>query len=197
MTGGILTRSGRVVSPEEGIPSLEDIGYALSSIQRFGGYTRRPWSVAHHSFVVAEIVAERWEDDATRPLAQLAGLMHDAAEALTGDIPTPFKTPDMRELQEVLDERIFSAYFPGGYGVYLGYADAVHEADRAALIAEAYVVGPRAIAKRADVVLHFGAMPEDDALAAVHLLKQAAGRLDVRWIQEVKKITRGLFLRML
>jgi hypothetical protein len=40
---------------------------------------------------------------------QLYAILHDAHEAITGDIPQPWKTDDMRALQQNLDYRIWSS----------------------------------------------------------------------------------------
>ena len=81
----IQTYSGHVFSLEpfdaEAI-HIEDIAHALSMLCRFNGQCRRFYSVAEHSVHVSLEIAPH--------LAQL-GLMHDAAEAYLGDVPTPLK----------------------------------------------------------------------------------------------------------
>ncbi len=67
---------------------IVDIAHALSQICRFGGHCDRPYSVADHSLLVSDIVEELEPDNY---LAQLWGLMHDSAEAYTGDIIRPIK----------------------------------------------------------------------------------------------------------
>jgi uncharacterized protein len=85
----ILTVSGRKVWPtwpaDPGEIALDDIAHALSQINRWTGHTRRPWSVAQHALVVAEVVA------AFSPDLALAALHHDDAEAYLGDVATPIK----------------------------------------------------------------------------------------------------------
>lgn len=61
---------------------LKEIAKRLGNINRFSGGTVRPYSVAEHSIRVAALV----------PADQkLAALLHDVAEAFTGDIIQPIK----------------------------------------------------------------------------------------------------------
>lgn len=64
--------------------TLEDVAERLAKINRFAGGTRNFYSVAQHSVIVAEALA----DD---PKAALYGLLHDAHEAWMSDIPTRVK----------------------------------------------------------------------------------------------------------
>lgn len=98
--GALLTWSGRVVRPLEadpGVLTIVDIAEALSRIPRFGGHSTG-FSVAEHSLLVARILGERGESHRT----QLYGLLHDAAEAYLGDIPSPLK----RRLHVLYEDRV-------------------------------------------------------------------------------------------
>lgn len=82
----IRTISGRLVSlvdPQPATIDIGDIAHSLALQCRFIGHLPSHYSVAQHSCFVSEII-----DD---PLLQLAGLMHDAAEAYTGDLTAPMK----------------------------------------------------------------------------------------------------------
>lgn len=87
----ILSTSGQEISllqPQPGRMLLADIAHALAQINRFNGHARRPYSVAEHSLLVAEI-CER-----LMPVTvggRFAALMHDAHEAYCGDLATPTK----------------------------------------------------------------------------------------------------------
>lgn len=140
----MITLSGTRVEPLSrfdgrytGAPTLTDIALCLGRIPRFGGATRRWWSVLHHSLVCHRIAALLSE---ATPYFLLYALLHDAHEAVTGDIPAFWKTPDMSRLQDELDERI---------GKQLGFRKPtdverrlVKSLDTVALRAEAWVVGP-------------------------------------------------------
>ena len=66
---------------------LADVAHALALINRFNGHTKRPYSVAEHSLVVAELAALAGETVDV----QFACLMHDAHEAYVGDVISPVK----------------------------------------------------------------------------------------------------------
>lgn len=60
---------------------IEDIAHALACINRFRGHTRIPYSVAEHCVRASYV-----------PIGNpLDNLLHDAAEAYIGDVPTPQK----------------------------------------------------------------------------------------------------------
>jgi uncharacterized protein len=71
-----------LVAPHGPVPSIEVIARALSQINRFAGNTSVFYSVADHCLNVAEWAPQRYK---------LEALMHDAHEAIIGDIPTPVK----------------------------------------------------------------------------------------------------------
>lgn len=75
-------RTFYVLDPRAEDVDLGDIAHALSRICRFGGHCRDFYSVAQHSVIVSKLV---------RPHLALAGLLHDAEEAYTGDVIRPLK----------------------------------------------------------------------------------------------------------
>jgi len=74
---------------------IEDIAHGLSNTARFAGHLPKLYSVAQHSFHVAQSASKE---------NQLAALLHDASEAYLGDMPSPFKKmlPDYKEQEDRL-----------------------------------------------------------------------------------------------
>lgn len=141
----MLTYTDRVVLPVIATnPSLIDIGVSLSRMPRFGGHTRRWWSVLDHTLFCDELVRN---SGCTRH-ERLAVLLHDAHEAVTADVPTDAKGNELRWLQQDLDRVIMEAFFPGGWTTYQGYKSLVKRIDFLALVAEAHIVGPPVSARR-------------------------------------------------
>lgn len=61
---------------------LEDIAHALSQMNRYGGHTLFPYSVAQHCILLSYVID---------PQYSFLALMHDASEAYLCDIPRPIK----------------------------------------------------------------------------------------------------------
>lgn len=92
---GIMMRSGAYFNyndPAAFEGSIEDIAHALSNVCRYAGHCDYFFSVAQHAVNASHAVARGHEFDA---------LMHDTAEAVTGDITTPLKraVPFFKELE--------------------------------------------------------------------------------------------------
>ncbi|HYG24493.1 MAG TPA: phosphohydrolase [Verrucomicrobiae bacterium] len=78
------TYSGRQFWPLDPRPDdicIEDIAHHLAGINRFGGATVVPYSVAQHSVHVSRLC----------PQHAFCALMHDATEAYLGDVIRPLK----------------------------------------------------------------------------------------------------------
>ena len=180
---GILTYDG-VFVPRYGstVPTLYSIGVALSRIPRFAGHTREPWTVLDHSLFVAALVDNEIATEATQYLP-LCALLHDAHEAMTSDVPTPFKNDDLRETQDMLDMHIAGRYIPGGVATLGELEPVLKELDYRALLAEALVYGPPMLTTPSMVKHYFGAEPLADD---VELLKDMR-----RWIPECSAEQRG------
>lgn len=100
----ILTHTGQYfsfVEPSVDAITIEAIAHALAHTCRFGGHTKQFYSVAEHCVRVAlcECVPSWLKFDA---------LMHDAAEAFVGDIPSPLKQmlPDFRIIEGRVEDAI-------------------------------------------------------------------------------------------
>lgn len=93
---------------------LHSMAVALGRINRFGGHTKQPWSVLQHSYVVRNLTCCRagYRDSDS----ELWALLHDAHEAMIGDITTPVTlaleeecpgaASAIRRLKEQLDRSI-------------------------------------------------------------------------------------------
>lgn len=142
MTAPIETTSGYldVASPDvAAVPGPYDLGYALGKINRFCGWGTGACSVAFHSLRVMSLVRHRFPDD--DGLA-LAALLHDAAEAFVGDVPSPVKRligANYRALEQGVATVIYEAY---GLDPTLILNEHVHRADLDALALEAATLLP-------------------------------------------------------
>ncbi len=96
MNNWMVTASGRRISITDPQPEdicIHDIAHALANICRFGGHTKRFYSVAQHSIMVSDEVDNQHA---------LQGLLHDATEAYLGDVVGPLKRvlPDYLALEK-------------------------------------------------------------------------------------------------
>lgn len=129
------TYTGLEFDYDDPLPSmicLQDIARALSLTARFGGHSKRFYSVAAHALLVRALVVE-----AGHPELALAALHHDSHEAYLGDIPTPLKATlgtKHRSLAWDIDFAIGEAFCidPG-----LFRHEVVKQADADALVLEA------------------------------------------------------------
>ncbi|WP_200933043.1 hypothetical protein [Acidovorax sp. Leaf160] len=113
--------------------SLPSIAHHLSIINRFTGATKRPYSVAEHSLLCADIS----EQAGHPPHLQLACLMHDAHEAITGDMSSPAKwtVGDAWRAFEQPQARALRRHF-GLLTAFTAHAPSIHQVDLIALATE-------------------------------------------------------------
>lgn len=95
--------------------AFDDIAHPLAYQCRFNGHTKEFYSVAQHAVLVARCLSEQFGETNVKWLR--TALLHDAAEAYTGDMVRPlkrgnrhFRVVELR-LEEVLAER-FDLIFP-------------------------------------------------------------------------------------
>jgi hypothetical protein len=184
----MITLSGRLITLEEGTPTLEDIALGLSRMPRFAGQTTIEWNVAQHSLVTHRFGKWMAMDEAD-PLP-MHSLFHDFHEALTGDIPTTTKTADMAALQRRLDARLYAD---------LGIeppapSDRVilKRIDSRALLAEAYVVTPERTYQR--ICEEVGAEAGwNDVVAVQDILASVDWTNEPQW--EIARLAKSYLIR--
>ena len=128
----ITTASGReldFLNPDKSNIVLNDILIGLHKTSRFAGqYEGDLYTVLEHSVLVYDILKLRQQEEYL-----LEGLLHDAHEAYTGDVPTPLKRlcADFENIEQRLDKVIRMKYH-----LPPQMSQAVKEADRTALYIE-------------------------------------------------------------
>jgi 5'-deoxynucleotidase YfbR-like HD superfamily hydrolase len=90
----------KFLDPDNSAYTIDDIAHGLSMVCRFGGHCAHHYSVAQHSVHVSEMVP---------PEFAYQGLMHDAPEALIGDVMKPLKMllPDYQALEKKIEISVF------------------------------------------------------------------------------------------
>lgn len=110
----------------DSLPSVDVALLSLGALPRFTGQTTMFWSVLQHSYH-AWLLAQRLHGHAALP-----ALLHDAAEVLVGDIPSPLKPHALRQLEPVWVERLAREWGLPMHAWRGPAADAVHDVDRIA-----------------------------------------------------------------
>ncbi len=119
-----------ILDPDPDEICIEDLAHALANTNRFGGHTSEPYSVAEHCVRMSEICPHG---------LALECLMHDAAEAYIGDMPSPFKQvmPDFQVFEARLERAIRIRFnLPGDH-----HPEAVRHYDQVMLLTEARELG--------------------------------------------------------
>jgi len=124
------TASGRKFSftnPKPEDIELLDISVALSTMMRFNGHIKDHYTVAHHSVNLALLIQENFKSFFPQDkldIMMLEALMHDAAEAYTGDIISPLKfflKKDLKPIEDKINQAIakkFNLTYPYSRIVY-------------------------------------------------------------------------------
>jgi len=131
------------LNPDPKIITLNSIAEGLSKAARYSGQTPRVfYSVAEHSVLCSYRVSEH---------CALQALMHDAAEAYTGDFANPLKRliHDQTDVLKVIDDRITRAIFQK-FGIKPSsdtdaICEEVHEADTYVFFQERNQLMPAAL----------------------------------------------------
>ena len=92
---------------------IVDIAHSLARICRWVGHVDcEHYSVAEHSIIISDYAYSHTENWYERYPIALAGLLHDAAEAYTNDIPRPYKLliPDLKAYEDFLTKAIFDTF---------------------------------------------------------------------------------------
>jgi len=102
----IQTYTGKCFYPLDPRPEeidIIDIAHSLSMTCRYAGHVERFYSVAEHSVIVSQHV---------HPKNALWGLLHDATEAYSADIPSPLKKyiPGWKEMERKLMDAVCRKY---------------------------------------------------------------------------------------
>lgn len=123
----ILTNSGQrfdLLEPRAAMVHPQDIAHSLSMQCRFNGHCGTFYSVAQHSYLVADLVPVEH---------QLVALLHDAAEAYIGDIVSPLKQafPELRQAEHHIWHAICARF-----DIDPVLPPCVHDADMVALATE-------------------------------------------------------------
>lgn len=103
-----------VLDPDPDAICIEDIAVSLAGTPRYRAHFRRGlwYSVAEHSIHVANVAASHAGKAHKSRRQVLRALLHDAAEAYTGDILTPWKRaiPEIRYAERDIERCIMAKY---------------------------------------------------------------------------------------
>lgn len=119
----MLTASGKhfnLLDPKPEQVDHHDIFAAISKLCRFTGHCSEIYTVGQHSLLVMSLVPDEFRFEA---------LMHDAAEAYTGDVGTPLKVvlgPAFREVEHRIEAVVREKYgLPAKLSPEVKHADIV------------------------------------------------------------------------
>lgn len=131
--GWMETYSGKqffFMDPHPSTIDEVDIAHAIGKLCRYGGHTRKFYSVAEHCCRLAQYVAKLHPND-----TQLAfeALMHDSTEGYLVDMPRPIKQqlPDYKVIEEKLARAIALRF-----GLRHPFPRLIHELDSRILVDE-------------------------------------------------------------
>lgn len=132
-----FTYSGRQVGLGVGTPTIFDVAIALMRECRYSGNGVRWYPVGLHTFVVCDMLP--------KPL-KLTGLLHDSPEAITGDVPKPYKTAEFVIMEQGLHAQFYHDW-KLQYPTDAEY-EIVKRADNDALYGEVHTIGAYGLVER-------------------------------------------------
>lgn len=108
--GTFTGRKFYVLDPRPEDIAIQDIAHALSMQCRYNGHVRKFYSVAEHSFLVSMAAQNSYSHSGTEDC--LRALLHDAAEAYVGDLPSPIKrsVPTITEAEDRIESMIMNKF---------------------------------------------------------------------------------------
>lgn len=136
--------TGEFLTPRSGhAPSLCTIALALGRTPRWRGQTVSFFPVLAHCFLTSELIVRTFHiAHQMRPALHLHALLHDAAEAIVGDIPSTWKTPADTAREALIQAAIYDSLDIGHlWPLTPDIDDMVREADLLARRAEATALG--------------------------------------------------------
>ena len=140
LDGMVMLPSGAhfsLIDPDPAQIDIKDIASTLAKMCRFGARCGRFYSVAEHSFRCAFV----GHMDGLPKEARFALLMHDAAEAYTGDVASPLKRM-IGELYGPIEARVAAAVSRRFEIDFDKWTDEIHEIDKAVVLAERKALYP-------------------------------------------------------
>lgn len=123
----ILTAGGDyydLLNTKNSVISIETIAHALSNLCRFTGHTSEFYSVAQHCYHASFLVPAEYA---------METLLHDASEALVGDVATPLKRqlPNYEKIESDVQAAIAEQF-----NLTLPFSTYTHRADQIMLATE-------------------------------------------------------------
>jgi len=164
-------------NPEVAVISFRDIAHALGMQCRFNGHTTQFYSVAEHCVKVADVLKHRGNG----ARIELLGLLHDAAEAYTGDVIRGMKLllSEMQRIEAGLMRVIYETV--GVAGPDEAEETVVKAADNTMVVVEARRLMPRARLATAGV-----------GREASEVECWEPRRAELEWMDRYKKLTEVL-----
>lgn len=106
MKSSILTVEGcyfDFLNPSKCDFTIRSVAHSLSLLCRFGGHSRKFYSVAQHCVLLSYIVPKEFA---------LAGLMHEAGEPFCGDMPSPLKAlvPEYKAIEKKVEAAVLAHF---------------------------------------------------------------------------------------